>query len=787
MSWKKRAIAYATTAVLGVGALIAPFSFIPDKEVTAETSFVNYAKALQYSLYLFDANMCGTDVEEKADLAWRGDCHVYDADKSVNINGTEYSVDVSGGYHDAGDHMKFSLPAGESFSSLNLAYYKFADAFEKTGQTEHLKTILEREADYLKRCIVRDASGKIVGFVVQVGDNTSDAEGNADHRSSVAPEVQPDNKRDVIVATSSNPCSDEVYVSAAVLAGYAVNFGDDEAKQDALDLYNFAESNQKSMRVCPFYTSGDWDDDRSLAQSWLNTAGTGVAYTSVKDNWVPNWDNTGAFASAVQGSLSGLASYTISNTVNGFDFIDKWGSLRLACNAQFVRACAGQELEKTQQLMDFIYGNNSQNICFQIGYANNSSKNAHHRAAAPGMMVTKNVLVGAMVGGPESFENATEFTYNDEVSNYVGNEVALDYQAGFVGCLAALMSTYGTSDQIGDYEAIPGVRGMYAASGPAPTTPASVETLPAGVETSIVSSVNSSVVSSIVTSQEATGGSSVKTLNPNKELTFNGDDVIYTVMIADLMGPNDTLASLEFDITAVGDVSYSGAIAVAASYCDSPLYGGEDGTWPALIKRLEQEDTGWALDLPDGKNTFVFEIPEEYRKNVSYTGDVQLHFWYSNDPGSTVVLDEVRATLGGGEKTVTSITSYVSSWVESEVVIVGGGDTKEPETTPATAEPSTPAPGTPAPGTPAPGTPAPGTPAPGDDVTVCGDVDLDGEPKISDLVALCKHVVGVVGANLTGTALANADCDDNGVVDANDALTLAKYIVKKISALPYAG
>ncbi|MDR0983808.1 MAG: cellulase family glycosylhydrolase [Ruminococcus sp.] len=116
--------------------------------------------------------------------------------------------------------------------------------------------------------------------------------------------------------------------------------------------------------------------------------------------------------------------------------------------------------------------------------------------------------------------------------------------------------------------------------------------------------------------------------------------------------------------------------------------------------------------------------------------------------------------------------------------------TPEP-TTPAPTEPTTPAPtepGTPAPtepGTPEPTEPGnpeptePGTPEP-TDKTLRGDVDLSGKIGISDLVALCKQVVGVVGANLTGNALAAADCDCNGVVDSNDALELAKLIVKKI-------
>jgi hypothetical protein len=454
------------TALITSAALLATIS-VPATTpavVEAATSYVNYAKALQYSLYLFDANMCGTDVNESSDLSWRGDCHTQDANREVNINGTNYTVDVSGGYHDAGDHMKFSLPAGQAMSTLNLAYYKFGDAFDSNGLTSHFKKIMEREADYLSRCIIRNNSGNVVGFVVQVGDNSGDP-GNADHNSQVAPEQQSYTNREVVVASSSNPCSDEVYVSAAVLAGAAKTLGNSAYLDAAMDLWNFAESNGKGMRVCPFYTSGDWEDDRALASAWLSeSSGTGVSYQGVSDSWVANWDNTASFASALKGSTSGIGQYaTPKETGGGFDFYDKWGSLRLLCNMQFVKACAGQDMAKTQQTMDFIFGNNARNICFQVGYANNSVKNPHHRGAAPGMTSVQNVLVGAMVGGPES--GSQNFEYTDEVSNYVGNEVALDYQAGFVGCLAALVSTYGSSDQPVDPSTIPGVRGLYAGGG----------------------------------------------------------------------------------------------------------------------------------------------------------------------------------------------------------------------------------------------------------------------------------------------------------------------------------
>jgi hypothetical protein len=82
----------------------------------------------------------------------------------------------------------------------------------------------------------------------------------------------------------------------------------------------------------------------------------------------------------------------------------------------------------------------------------------------------------------------------------------------------------------------------------------------------------------------------------------------------------------------------------------------------------------------------------------------------------------------------------------------------------------------------------PSTTAEVTDNVVYGDVNNDNNINISDLVALCKHVVGIVGAELSGQGLANSDCDGDGIVnsDADDAMALAQFLVKKIVTLPYA-
>ena len=67
----------------------------PISEVVKDSGLdYDYARALQYSIYFYDANMCGTEVEQHNRLPWRGNCHTYDAkvplqpmnEKSVGTN-----------------------------------------------------------------------------------------------------------------------------------------------------------------------------------------------------------------------------------------------------------------------------------------------------------------------------------------------------------------------------------------------------------------------------------------------------------------------------------------------------------------------------------------------------------------------------------------------------------------------------------------------------------------------------------------------------------------------------
>lgn len=63
-----------------------------------------------------------------------------------------------------------------------------------------------------------------------------------------------------------------------------------------------------------------------------------------------------------------------------------------------------------------------------------------------------------------------------------------------------------------------------------------------------------------------------------------------------------------------------------------------------------------------------------------------------------------------------------------------------------------------------------------------GDVNLDGRVDITDAVLLNKAIAGAV--KLDNAALVNADCDANGEMSTNDAISLLRFLVHLIDSLP---
>ena len=453
-----------------VSALAAPLStYTVTPSLTANAADTDdYARLLQYSLYFYDANMCGNEVKTKGAMSWRGNCHTSD--------------EVQGGFHDAGDHAMFGLPQGYAASVLGWSYYEFKDAYDSTGQGDHLKVITDHFCDFFKRSTKLNGNS-VSSFLYQKGDGTED------HSYWGAPEQQGSRK----MFWTSNSASDMAANYAAALALNYINFGDAEDLKYAEALYNFSTQHNTIERNGPtgFYVTNDPSpqDEQANAAGWLYIATKNEKYKSDCASkqtqylgWCDGWDNRGLGAACVYAEITGdwskVNSY-LGGLCNSSSYLcmDDWGSARYNCsvqmsaliaskhsNADYTSWCKGQ--------MTYILGQNPFNTCFVTGFSSNSAKNTHHRAASgyqgyegsDGMNEytttyhpTKgHVLIGALAGGPTGGGQ-----YSDVMNDYKTNEVAIDYNAGLVGAAAGLYSVYKTGKTASSIE---GVTKIYSGS-----------------------------------------------------------------------------------------------------------------------------------------------------------------------------------------------------------------------------------------------------------------------------------------------------------------------------------
>ncbi|WP_294483836.1 glycoside hydrolase family 9 protein [uncultured Ruminococcus sp.] len=306
----KRSLASVSAAAMmltGNAVTLADAAVI-DKE--NPNNYHNYAEALQLALCFYDANKCGDEVTGDGYYSWRNNCHVKDGyiplqpmspmpnvnkgktddqlqeDQGLgtgddgktkpNLGDTDPSLyvgvnmsqkfidknkkyldpdgdgtlDLTGGWHDAGDHVKFGLPGSYSASTVGWGYYEFRDSYKELGLDKHVEDELHWINDYFMKVTFMDDDDNVIAYCYQVG------EGNNDHNYWCPPELQVEDtmvassscavKRPAYFATEEMPASDQCAGAAASLAINYLNFKDTEpayAKKClkyAKALYDFA-------------------------------------------------------------------------------------------------------------------------------------------------------------------------------------------------------------------------------------------------------------------------------------------------------------------------------------------------------------------------------------------------------------------------------------------------------------------------------------------------------------------------------------------------------------------
>ncbi|HEY9059024.1 MAG TPA: glycoside hydrolase family 9 protein [Pseudobacteroides sp.] len=438
----------------------------------------NYGEALQKGIMFYEFQRSGK-LPDNMRTNWRGDSGMTD--------GADSGLDLTGGWYDAGDHVKFNLPMAYTATMLAWSVYENRSSYEKSGQLPYILDNIKWATDYLIKC---HPSPNV--YYYQVGD------GGPDHNWWGPAECM-QMKRPSYKVDTAKPGSAVAGEAAAALASAAAIFKATDPEYSALclkhakELFTFADATKSDAgytEAANFYKSwSGFYDELTWASMWIYLATNDETYlkkaesyepnwarenqsTTIKYKWAHCWDDKlmGALlllARATNKPLykecferhldywtTGAGSNRIAYTPKGLAWLDTWGSLRYATTEGFLgsvyaewsganatKAATYKSFAKSQ--IDYALGSTGRS--FVVGFGVNPPQHPHHRTAHGSWSdqdtvpdYHRHVLYGALVGGPNASDG-----YTDEIKDFTSNEVACDYNAGFVALLSYMVGKYG--------------------------------------------------------------------------------------------------------------------------------------------------------------------------------------------------------------------------------------------------------------------------------------------------------------------------------------------------------
>ncbi|CAI9762577.1 unnamed protein product [Fraxinus pennsylvanica] len=202
-------------------------------------------------------------------------------------------------------------------------------------------------------------------------------------------------------------------------------------------------------------------------------------------------------------SCLGKGTRNAQRTPGGLIFRQRWNNMQFVTSASFLLTvysdylssarkslkCASGFVTPSELLsfaksqVDYILGDNPRATSYMVGYGNNYPKQVHHRASSivsykinPSFVSCRggystwfsrkasdpNLLTGALVGGPDAYDN-----FADQRGNYEQTEPATYNNAPFLGILARLHGGHSGYNQLLPVE-LPSLKPVAAQPKPAP-------------------------------------------------------------------------------------------------------------------------------------------------------------------------------------------------------------------------------------------------------------------------------------------------------------------------------
>lgn len=427
-----------------------------------------YNEALFSSVKMFYLQRCGMELSEDIAGDFSHDaCHTDEA----RIHGTYDYIDVTGGWHDAGDYGRYVVPGAKAVIDLLLAYESTPKIFEDNNID--ILNEVKYEIDWM--------------FKMQRED------GGVYHKVTCAKFpafIMPEEETEKLYLSPVSTCATGDFAAVMAMASWIYKAKDasfsDKCLEASKKAWTFLNNSKKLSFSNPtgvetgVYPDGNDIDERYLAACALYKAtGKNVYHDYIKNNVNSRfsdglgWADMGAYGNALYLSLEkdkiDDAIYTeikqdllleadsiiASSLKDGYQIsLDKyeWGSNMSICNNAMLLLMANdvkpnkKYLKCAQTHLDYLLGANSLGYCFLTGYGSMQVKNPHHRPS----IARDEAMPGMLSGGPDELledgyakialaNTPPAKCFVDNAQSYSTNEVTIYWNSPFVYLLSRLM------------------------------------------------------------------------------------------------------------------------------------------------------------------------------------------------------------------------------------------------------------------------------------------------------------------------------------------------------------
>ena len=227
---------------------------------TAASVEINYAEALQKSLFFYEVQQAGV-LPEWNEVSWRADSMENDI--------------IPGGWFDAGDHFKFALTIAYTATLLAWGYLEYGDAVKKAGLDEKYLNNLKWGLDYI---VAADQGGSVVATIGKDG---------FDHTWWGSPEVY---LRKMKLATGATERPYDSTTATSVLALCASSLAAGYLVYKDANYLTHAKSLYEAGMGKAYYPATDFYDELFYAANWMYMATGDQKYLDeCEKDFIPNF------------------------------------------------------------------------------------------------------------------------------------------------------------------------------------------------------------------------------------------------------------------------------------------------------------------------------------------------------------------------------------------------------------------------------------------------------------------------------------------------------------------